>query len=345
MKKIYITLITLILNVGNLHSQPLESIDIVTGEWSPYVTQRIDGFGVMTKIVTAVLNDMELKPEYTFLHFYKGYELVKEGSIRGTFPYFKTEPREREMFFSDSLFAVRYVFFYQKDRFKDISKIKRLADLAGYKVAIIKGYSYGKKIDAALANMRGVSAYNEINAFRMLQKGEIDLLPASEKVGQDLIRRYFGDAPYEFGIIPDLYSEEYVYFIVSKSESRNKRFIEAFNRSLRKIRQNGVYNDIVNSYYDQALDRYVGQSQTRLVRLTASDSFPLILGRENVDDKETYLIPKGTRAVVVEWSTRFLEKGKFKIYDEMFKKTRVKLMEGPLKGKTLWVNNLHIEFE
>ena len=83
MKKTIITMTLFILGVVNVYSQPMEQpmkkVRIATGEWSPYVSQSIEGHGVITEIVTAVLNDMEVEHEYLFLYFYKCYDMVKKG--------------------------------------------------------------------------------------------------------------------------------------------------------------------------------------------------------------------------------------------------------------------------
>jgi hypothetical protein len=61
----------------------MEYVKIVTGEWGHCASSELDGFGMVTEIVTAVLHAMNKDPEYLFLQFYKCYELVKENSYQG----------------------------------------------------------------------------------------------------------------------------------------------------------------------------------------------------------------------------------------------------------------------
>lgn len=347
-------MILLALGAVNALGEPMNAETIVTGEWKPYVSRDIDGHGFIAEIVTAVLNDMDIKPQYAFLHFYKCYKLVRENRYVGTFPFHKFESREKDMFFSAPIMDVQYVFFYNKRLHKENTVIGGPKDFKGKKVAVIHGYpveySYGKEFQKHIDAMAIVKVNSEIEAFDMLDKGKVDLVPAEERVGRNIIRRHF--VQYKYGIIPGLSSKETVHFIASKSDPANQKFIEKFNNALAKIRENGIYENIKRQRYDPDLDLYQGEKQTGVVRLNATDAFPLILARENRTEKNVerrdspaYLIPNGTRAIVLEWSEKFWQADKFEIHDQMFSESQVQLIEGPLKGRSLWTKNLHIQFE
>lgn len=357
MKKAIITMTLFIWGILNVNSQPMKTVRIVTGEWNPYVTQRIDGYGVITEIVTAVLNDMEIEPEYSFLYFYKCYDMAKENKYIGTFPFHIVEDRRDEMYFSDSLLTVKYVFFYNKELHQDYGNIKDPDNLKSKKVAVIQGYpkkySYGTKFREMIDLMKVDTSKTEIEAFQLLKRGRVDLVPASERVGRDIVRGHFNQ--YKFGIIPNISSKETLHFIVSKTGTNsrnNEQFINKFNESLLTLQENGIYDEIKRRSYDPDLNLYKGEKQTGVVRLNAKDSFPLILGRKEQREKgkernenPAYLIPNGTRAIILEWSEKYWKADKFEIHDQMFAETQVQLLEGPLKGDSLWVKNLHIEFE
>lgn len=353
MKKTIMTMILLILGVANIYSQPMKTVRIVTAEWSPYVSQRIEGYGVFTEIVTAILNDMEKVPEYSFLYSYKCYDMVKEGKYQGGFPFHKVEDRIDDLHFSEPLMDVTYVFFYNKERNKEFGDITNSDSLKGKKVAVITGYpkkySYGKGFRDLIDLMEEVTVKTEIEAFQLLKNDEVDLVPASKRVGRDIIRGHF--IQHKFDTIPVFSSTEKVYFVASKTSS-NKEFIKKFNKSLQTLSENGICDEIKRRNYDPDLGLFKGEKQTGVVRLSATDAFPLILGRKKQREKgkernenPAYLIPKGTRAIILEWSDKFLEPDNVEIHEQMFAETRVLLLEGPLKGYSLWVKNLHIEFE
>lgn len=317
-------------------AQNFSPINIVTGEWPPYTSEREDGYGLATKIVRAAFNDMGYEPQISFLPFYLGYDLVKKGKIKATYPYFKNDVRSKEMYYSEPLIEVENVVFYIKEKFPTAEMINNPRQLGKYKIGFVKGYSYFEEARAALKNTAEFKT--ELTAFKMLLNGKIDFLPATKEVGQAILRRHFNDVQHKFGYLPGVTSKQHVYLIASKRNPGNKSFIDQFNTSLERINTEGIYNQILETFDFE-------NGGTRLVRLNGLDSFPMIRARENKEDDDAYILPRGTRAIVLEWSERFLKKGKFKMYDEMFNLTRVRIIEGPLKGKVLFVENMYIEFE
>jgi polar amino acid transport system substrate-binding protein len=349
--------ITLVLAVTAIDGGLMEPMAVFTGEWRPFVTQETHGYGVVPEIVTAVLHDMGIDPGYTFLHYYKCYDMVREDGDAGAFPFHRVPDREKEMFFSDWLFSVSYVFFYRRGQRGDLGGIARVDQLSNKKVAVMEGYprrySYGKTFGGYIDKMAKVPARTELEAFGLLRDGEVDFVPASKRVGREIIRRHFNQYNYDYN--RHFSSEDSLHFIVSKAgpaSGDNKAFMERFNASLAKLRANGVYGEIKRRNYDPDLDLYRGEEPINVVRLSPTGSFPLILGRDKKRGEKqkrnkapAYIIPNGTRAVIKQWSEKFRSAAAFEIHEQMFAETLVQLLEGPLKGKRLWVKNLHIELE
>ncbi len=335
MKKLIIYGLLLIIPIITT-AQNFKPINVVTGEWPPYSSEKESGYGLATKIVRAVLNDMGYEPQLSFLPFYLGYDLVKKGKIKATYPYFRNDVRLKAMYYSEPLIEVENVVFYIKEKLPNAELINNPRQLDKYKIGFVKGYSYFEEARTGWKNT--VEFKTELTAFKMLLNGKIDFLPATKEVGQAILRMHFNDVQHKFGYLPGITSKQHVYLIVSKQNPGNKAFINQFNASLKRIKTEGIY--------DQILDTHdLENGGTRLVRLNGLDSFPMIRARENRDDDDAYILPRGTRAIVLQWSERFLKKGKFKMYDEMFNLTRVRIIEGPLKGKVLFVENMYIEFE
>ncbi len=331
-----IILISLLLIISTLQSQSLKSLELVTGEWPPYTTSRIEGNGLITELVRAALQDMGYDPTFSFSPFFIAYELARKGTVTAAFPFFKNEERQKEMYFSDPLYEVTNVIFYNKNLNPNFNNIKNISELKNYMVGFVRSYSYSNVIKKAAVN--SIEVKTEVTAFKLLMEGEIDLLPASKAVGRAIVDRHFGMIKHYLGIIPSLEYKETVHLIATKNKSSSRNFINRFNKSLQTIKEAGIYQEII----DMTLS---GAAVSPLVRLQNPGSFPMIIARENPNEDEIYIIPRGTRAVVLEWSPHFLLKGDTKMYDEMFKKSKVRIVEGPLKGKVLYVENMYIEIE
>jgi hypothetical protein len=183
---------------------------------------------------------------------------------------------------------------------------------------------------------------NEIIAFDMLYKGEIDLLPGNKLVGIHIIKKYFNDfyASIDFLKNQNFITTNSMYFILKKSK-HNKKHMNKFNLSLKELKENGEYKKILLNSRD-----LINANLASVVKLVNNtESFPMVVATDSINSKKKYMIPRGTKAIVLEWSKHFKEKGNIKIYDEMFKKTKIKLVNGPLKGKILFVENMYIEID
>ena len=331
-----ILLISFLLAFSSLSAQSLKNLELVTGEWPPYSTSRVEGYGLITELVKAALQDMGYNPAFSFSPFFIAYELARKGTVTAAFPFFKNDQRLKEMYYSDPLFEVNNVIFYNKNVNPTFSGIKSISELKNYRVGFVRSYSYSEEIMNAAMN--SVEVKTEVTAFKLLMEGKIDLLPASEAVGQAIVDRHFDMVKHYLGILPSIKYKETVHLIASKRVAANRSFMNQFNESLKTIKDAGIYQEII----DKNLS---GASASRLVRLQNPGSFPMIIARENPDDDEIFVLPRGTRAVVLEWSPHFLIKGDTKMYDEMFKKSKVRIVEGPLKGRVLYVENMYIEIE
>ena len=336
MKVLSIAMMALVSLGAKLPAQDFKTVDLVTDDWVPYVGKDLPGYGLTAQIVDQVFKGMGCQPRYSFVPYYLGYQLVREGKITGTFPWFKNETRVEEMVFSDSLLDIDNVFFFRRDKIADPAAIRSFQDLTQYKIGVVQGYSYGQDVDPYFRE--AVQCRSETQAFEKLQNGDFQLLPASEQVGREIIKNRFYVEQAEFEILPHLRYKETLHFVVGRSLPEAAVFMKSFNQSLKRIKAEGVYRRLIEEHE-------LAYNRKKLVRLQAVDSFPMVVGFERADDKNGYLLPRGTLALVLQWSDRFLTKGSVKMYDQMFVKSKVRILDGPLKGRILYVDNIYIEFE
>lgn len=312
-----------------------DKINITTSHWYPYVSFSKDKQGVITQIVQATLKNMNMDFKIEKNEFDEGYKYTIENKYNATFPYFMTKQRKKEMYFSDSLLSVENVLFYNKTNFP-----QDLNNIYTYKIGVVKGYAY-KNIQIDKFKNK-ITLDNELEAFEMLDKGKIDLLPSNKLVATHIIKMYFNDFHSNIDFIKDanFTSIDFLYFIASKNK-KNKNLIEKFNVSLKEIKRKGEYKEILLKNRE-TLKAYL----SNVIRLTNNtETFPMVVASSNPSSKKKYIIPRGTKAVVLQWSEHFTNEGKLKIYDEMFKKTKVQIINGPLKGKIVFVENMYIEIE
>lgn len=294
----------------------------------------MDNKGIVTEIVHVVLNKQKYKLDFNSFH--DGYFATKNNKYIATFPYFKTKQREKEMLYSDELLKVKNVIFYNKNKFNE----NNINNIYGYTIGIVKGYEY-KNID--INKFKNIKSFeSELIAFEMLNKGLIELLPSNKLTGIHIIKKYYNDFYSRMDIIKNkkYISVDTMHLIVKKN-IQNQKFIKKFNNSLKEIKRNGKYHKVLlqnRKYLEPNISNFV-----KLVNNT--EAFPMVTATLKRDSVKKFMIPRGTKAIVLQWSKHFIKEGNIKIFDEMFKKTKVKIINGPLKGKILFVDNMFIEIE
>lgn len=321
-----------------------QKIVLVTGEWSPYTTSLDDnissgtggGYGLLTEIISVALQEMEVHYGYEFRPWSDVLDLLRKNEYQYAFPYRRTPDREKEFIFSDPLFTGRTMLFCNLFTIPDPSEIHDVNDLRSYRIGFVKGYARQPELEEAASEFKLLET--EFLAFEELVDGTIDVLPAERVVGQRILQRYFPNSEHRVGKLPDFRYPDRVHLIALKENAEAAQFIERFNESLRKLRSSGIHRELI-SCYDVMPDSFFQ------VRLIGPSSFPLAIGTVKTDDKKGFLIPRGTRAVVVEWHKSFTEESDFDIHTDVYSKSRVKILEGPLKDHLLYVPNMFLSFE
>lgn len=309
------------------------SLRITTDEWYPYTAK--DKSGIIDQIIVETLNNADIKFITQYNSFDDGYKSIVKNHYDSTYPYFYTKDRAKDVLYSKSLFEVENVLFYNKKRFSN-----DLKNIYNHKIGFVKGYEYKNINMTKFKNI--IYLENELIGFDMLNKGELDLLPSNKLVGIHFIKKYFNDFYTNIDYIRNkkFITTDSLYFLLAKN-NKNQKLLKRFNSSLEELKIQGKYKEIILKN-NQLINAHLS-NEIKLVNNT--DSFPVVVATDTLDSKEHYMLPRGTKAIVLEWSKHFKEKGNLKIYDEMFKKTKVRVINGPLKGKVLFVENMYIEID
>ncbi|WP_104399872.1 hypothetical protein [Vibrio penaeicida] len=96
-----------------------ERLPLATGEWSPYTSAELEGYGIVTEITTAVVIEMGMTPDYKFVPWKRAEHMTQYGKVFAAFPYAITSERKSKFSFTDRvLINPNGRFFYRKSRFE-----------------------------------------------------------------------------------------------------------------------------------------------------------------------------------------------------------------------------------
>ena len=233
-----------------LNAQSKE-LALVVDSWPPYHFKQSDGSigGFATEIMREVLDKMGHTYTIDIQPFARVQMNVNKGAVDGSFTATVNEKRKTYSYFPEEpVTTSRWVFFIRK---KDQSRLKidSYEDLKGYKVAVVRDYTYTDEFWKFLKEnqIQYYTVGKSEQAFKMLARNRIDYVPGAFKNTMLLLK----ENNLETEIIPlqnFTMKEAGLYAIWSKKRIK-PTFVEQFSRALRKFKASEKYNIIYSRYF------------------------------------------------------------------------------------------------
>lgn len=232
-----------------LKTEPVkeETCLLVVDEWSPYTSEEMPYYGIATQIVTAALEASNIPYEVKFVPWSRALEMVKYGEAWATFPWFNTNERDQDYYFSEPIIHVKSTIFYNTNNPKLASGVppfKTIADLKDYVFGGVNGYYY-----EAIFEKEGYHyalSQSLESAFKLLIDGKVDVINEDEVVGHYVLDQYFSDFKTRIQSTSTYLSTEPMYLLIGKSDTQVK-WLDGFNKGLEIIKENGTYDAIINA--------------------------------------------------------------------------------------------------
>ena len=243
--KVCLSIIFLIFSI-QAHSSVFK---IATGEFIPYVGQHIPNNGISTMIVKAIFKEMKQEYSLEFVPWKRVLLGMENTNYSGSYPWNINNERLEKYYFSHPINEYRTFIFSKKSNKFDTKK-----SLIGKKICIPDGWDQAiyKKIILEL-KMQIITPVNVESCFNMLALQRVDVIFMNELVGRAIVDKVFGkNSPIVATEKKFLRIRGNFHFIVSKKYSNGDVFIKKFNRALKKIKSNGLYDSIIStrSSYD-----------------------------------------------------------------------------------------------
>lgn len=243
----FITLIfSLMLSLCVVAEKSRPTLYMVTGEWEPYVSEKLPNHGGITELVEAIVDEMGMELKYEFVPWVRAESLVRRGDVFGAFPYASNQQRRKEFNFSDPLFASYTVFFYYKPYHPQLD-FQSLDELRDYRIAGVKGYFYIDLFEQA--GLPVASVNNREQLILWLHRNRVDLVPMDLVGGQNLIQKILPDDTSHFAFIPrniDTRSDgSNSHILISRKFPRAKQLTSEFNAALKRVKEKKLYQRIM----------------------------------------------------------------------------------------------------
>lgn len=218
---------------------------MVTVGWSPYFDENLKESGFFTALVKAAFQAGGHDAGLRFLPWTRAMALVERAEEDVLMGAYFTEERVEAYRYSDPIYSVKVVVAgHQRTALRRYSSLR---DLTGYRIAIVLGWSYGERFDAA-HYLTKETAHDHIASIRKLYGGRVDLIAGSEVVIRHTIRQMPDLDLKKIRVLSPPLTEENLYIMVSRKLPDGKALIEDFNRGLATIKRNGTFQAILRRF-------------------------------------------------------------------------------------------------
>ncbi len=217
-----------------------ETIRIANGDWAPYLAENLKENGVISHAVKEAFALEGIQVEYTFLPWKRGYEEAKEGKLDASIVWGHTDERAQDFDYSDTVVDLETILFIKKDSTFDW---KEPEDLGKVSIGGVIGYSYKLEDLEKAGKVTITRIASPENNYKKLVSGRLDTVAEDREVGWDLIHT-LGLADQIKTHPKPLFTKPY-YLIMSKKSPNGARYLEAFNRGLKKLKDSGRFDQMM----------------------------------------------------------------------------------------------------
>lgn len=224
------------------------TIRVTSGEWPPYLSQRLPQGGYATQITTEAFALVGMDLEVGYYPWKRSYKYATDGSDRdnnswhGSLVWSKNQTREQDFYYSDSIFSEEEVLFHLKD-----------SPLNWHDISDLTGKTIGGSL-AAYPNLEK-SAKDGLITFHVsgephallkrLFHHKMDAVAINKRVALYYLDNYFSPSEKKlFAYSPTVLKLRQYHLILSKTNPENKLVIERFNLGLKKLKENGRYREL-----------------------------------------------------------------------------------------------------
>lgn len=243
MKRLLIILCFVILNVLSYGQEVL----FVTGEWSPYTSEKMSNLGDSTELIKAICKEAGITPVFKFFPWARGEAMVESGEAFASFPYAATQDRKVKFYLSDVFQYGENVYMYYDSNENITSTVKgakSLNDLKGLTFGSLLGSFTKKEFDTKKIKYYEVTNIEQMVA--MLKAKRVDMIIDDKSVLYSEVKKSFPKEVNNFKILPTSYGEKMPnVLIVSKKYKNSQETLKKFNEGLKKLKASGEYDKII----------------------------------------------------------------------------------------------------
>lgn len=220
-------------------------VRLVTGDdYAPLTGKSLAGSGVLSEVVQAAFARSAMSSTLAWQPWNRGYLMTLRGEYDATFPYIRTEQRERDVLYSAPLYVSRQHLF---SRAEDAFEAERLTHGGRLRLCHPLGWQLPRNIQAQVEQGRLIrhSPRGLATCAQLLLLGRDDLFVADLLLGRYALAAT-GAPRQRFHVSRAVLGRQTMHLIVPRSRAGAEGLIERFNQGLAGLRASGDYQQLVD---------------------------------------------------------------------------------------------------
>lgn len=212
-----------------------ETIEVTSLNWEPYIGKNLENRGFVAEIVTEAFKRGGYDTKITFYPWARAVDKAKKGEVDGYMPEYYSEELKKQFYLSEPFAGGPVGFFKRKG---DETTYKKLEDLKGKKIGVVRGYVNEEKFDkATFLNKEAVT--DDLTNIRKLLANRIDLFVADKFVGFYLLKKHMPEMMLQMEFVEPPLIVHDLYICINRGVKDAKKKIEAFNKGLKMMQKDG----------------------------------------------------------------------------------------------------------
>ncbi len=224
------------------------TVTFITGEWKPFISEELEGYGVVSKIIQEAGKRAGIEPVIKFRPWKRCMVEIQKGSFVASFSWKKTVEREKLVTYSDNwVIRSAYGVFYKKSNFPNGVKFDDFSDLVPYNARVvgISGYWYEKELDNVGIDFHNVNLTEQ--AWKIFSIDRAQFYIHNYYVGMMDAKRVMPDIISDLGYSEYKGDNPYSYVIYSRQHKDTEWVKPKMDEALESMHKDGTIEKIYNT--------------------------------------------------------------------------------------------------
>jgi polar amino acid transport system substrate-binding protein len=222
------------------YAAPAPRLRLVSDAWAPFTDVPGKPRHALD-LVKEALARSGIEVSFTITQWDVALLAIAQGQQDGSAAIWKTAEREQTLLFSRPYLQNRLLLVGRRG--SDVSATS-LAQLAGKRVALTRGYAYGRALDEAQGLVR-VDVHSDAAGLRTVLEGKADYLLLDELMVRDLLRHDAARSQRLLALGTTPLIENALHLALRRELPRAAQLILAFDKAIEQMLADGSYNRVL----------------------------------------------------------------------------------------------------